>query len=81
MKTTIDIPDRLLEDVMEYAGAKTKRAAVITALEDFQRRQRVQRFLIEAAGSMPDFPTNDEVEAADMEYEERMRRLWNREEA
>ena len=60
---------------------KTKREAVVKALEDFNRRQRVELFLKEAAGSMPDFPSNDEIEAADMEYEDRIRKLWGREEA
>ncbi len=79
MKTTIDIPEDALADAMRYAGAKTKREAVVKALEDFNRRRRVEIFLKEAAGSMPDFPSNDETEAADMEYEERIQKLWGRE--
>ena len=79
MKTTIDIPEKALADVMRFTGAKTKREAILTALEDFNRRQRVERFIIEAAGSMPDFPSNDEIEAPDMEKQERLRKLWGRE--
>ncbi len=41
MKTTIDIPDKVLKDAMRFTGAKTKREAVVTALTDFNRRQRV----------------------------------------
>ena len=76
MKTTIDIPEKVLADAMRFTGAKTKREAVVKAVESFNRRQRVERFLIKAAGSMPDFPTNDEIEAADLERDARLRRLW-----
>ncbi len=79
MKTTIDIPDSALADAMRYTGAKTKREAVVKALEEFNRRQRVDQFIRDAAGSMPDFPSNDKVEAADLEREERLRKLWGRE--
>ena len=41
MKTTFDIPDKTLEEAIRYAGAKTKRAAVLTALEEFNRRHRM----------------------------------------
>jgi chitinase len=77
MKTTVDIPEKALKDAMRYTGAKTKREAVVKALEDFNRRKGVEA-LIAMAGSFPDFPTNDEIEAPDIVDEERMRRLWNR---
>jgi Arc/MetJ family transcription regulator len=41
MKTTIDIPDRELKDAMRFTRATTKREAVVTALKDFNRRQRI----------------------------------------
>ena len=43
MKTTIDIPDAVLEDAMTFSKAKTKRAAVLTAIQDYNRRQRMAR--------------------------------------
>jgi hypothetical protein len=76
MKTTIDIPDEALADAMRFTGAKTKREAVVKALEEFNRSQRVEAFL-KMAGSCPDFPTNDEIEAGDLEYEERMANRWS----
>lgn len=66
MKTTIDIPEETLTDAIQFTGARTKREAVVKALEDFNRRKRVEA-VIRLAGSCPDFPTNDEIEAADME--------------
>jgi len=41
VKTTIDIPDKLLEDAMKFTQAATKRDAVVTALTDFNQRQRM----------------------------------------
>jgi Arc/MetJ family transcription regulator len=75
MKTTVDIPEAALNDAMRFTGAKTKREAVVKALEDFNRRQRAEA-LIKLAGSMPHFPSNDEIEATDMEYEARMAKRW-----
>ena len=34
MKTTIDIPEKELEDAMRFTRATTKREAVVTALKD-----------------------------------------------
>ncbi len=41
MKTTLDIPDSILAETLRYTGAKTKREAVVRALEDFNRRQHM----------------------------------------
>jgi len=64
MKTTIDIPDAALADAMRYTGAKTKREAVVKALEEFNRQQRVND-LIANFGTL-DFASNDEIEAGDL---------------
>jgi Arc/MetJ family transcription regulator len=65
MKTTIDIPDDELRDAMRFTGAATKREAVVTALEEFNRRRRMAE-LVGYAGTFSDrFPTNDEIEAID----------------
>lgn len=42
MKTTLDIPTDLINEAMRLAGAKTKRAAVLAALDDFSRRGRMR---------------------------------------
>lgn len=65
MKTTIDIPENALADAMRYTGAKTKREAVVKALEEFNRRQLVED-LISSFGTL-DFASNDEIEAGDIE--------------
>jgi Arc/MetJ family transcription regulator len=65
MKTTIDIPDEALADAMRFTGAKTKREAVVKALEEYNRHQRVND-LIASFGTL-DFASNDEIEAGDLE--------------
>jgi Arc/MetJ family transcription regulator len=75
MKTTIDIPDELLADAMKFTGAKTKRDAVVKAIESFNRLQKIEN-LIATAGTFADLPSNDELEAEDLEYEARMNKRW-----
>ena len=64
MKTTIDIPDAALADAMRFTGAKTKREAVVKALEEFNRQQRVND-LVASFGTW-NIATNDEIEAGDL---------------
>ncbi len=40
MRTTMNIPDDLLKDVMEISGAKNRTEAVKQALSDYARRLR-----------------------------------------
>ncbi|MCY4467283.1 MAG: type II toxin-antitoxin system VapB family antitoxin [Thiotrichales bacterium] len=63
MKTTVDIPDRELEDAMRFTNAKTKREAIVSAIEDFNRRMRLAA-LVRYAGSCPDLIAPDELQAA-----------------
>lgn len=65
MKTTIDIPEKALADAMRFTGAKTKREAVVKALEAFNRQQLVKE-VVGSFGSW-EIATNDEIEAGDME--------------
>lgn len=41
MKTTIDIPEATLKDALRWTGDKTKRDAVVGAMDDFIRRKRM----------------------------------------
>ena len=71
MKTTIDIPEDLLKDVISYTGAKTKREAVVTALEQYNRRQRVDAFIKRIKENPLELRSNEEIEAADVADAER----------
>ena len=73
MKTTVDIPEQELRDAIRFTKAKTKREAIVTILEDFNRRRRMAE-LVRYAGAFDDrFPENDEIEAADEPRERRLR--------
>ncbi len=60
MKTTIDIPDKELRDAMKFTRAKTKRQAVVTAIEDYNRRKRMAA-LIRHAGTCDGLMTIEEL--------------------
>lgn len=40
MRTTIDIDNDLLKEVMEKSGAKSKKNAIVTAMNDYIRLKR-----------------------------------------
>lgn len=65
MKTTIDIPDRAFESLRRLSGAKTKREAILTAVEEYNRRHEVEA-LVATFGSWR-LDANETIEAADLE--------------
>jgi len=62
MKTTVDIPEAELEDVMRYTRAATKREAIVTAIADFNRRRRMAALLAHA-GQADGLIAPDELQA------------------
>ena len=60
MKTTIDIPDREIEDAIRFTHAKTKREAIVGAVADFNRRMRMLE-LTRYAGTCRDLITPEEL--------------------
>jgi hypothetical protein len=60
MKITIDIPEKELREAMKYTGARSKREAVVTALVDFNRRQRLHR-LAQQFGTFEGFFSQEEL--------------------
>jgi len=60
MKTTIDIPNQDLEEVIKYTKAKTKRDAVLQAIRDFNKRKRLSE-LAEILGTFKEFMTQDDL--------------------
>ena len=61
MKTTIDIPDKLLRETIRRTNAKTKRDAVVTALEKFNRLQRLRELNAKIKGTFVDFMTQEDL--------------------
>jgi hypothetical protein len=60
LKLTIDIPENELREAMRYTGARSKREAVVAALLDFNRRQRLQR-LVQQFGTFDELFTHKEL--------------------
>ncbi|HKH47122.1 MAG TPA: type II toxin-antitoxin system VapB family antitoxin [Thermoanaerobaculia bacterium] len=60
MKTTIDIPDEELEEVIRHTHAQTKRDAVVTAISDFNRRKRLEK-LAEQLGTFDNVMSLEEL--------------------
>ena len=42
MRTTLDIPKSLVDEAMKLSHQRTKTAVIITALEEFVRRSKIQ---------------------------------------
>jgi hypothetical protein len=61
MKTTVDIPEQELQDVIRFTRARTKREAIVTAITEFNRRRRMAE-LARRAGSCPDLVTAGELQ-------------------
>lgn len=81
MKTTVDIPDDLLQEAMRLSDAKTIRAAVIAALEWYNRRQR-QREVVKYLGTFKNFMTQRELRemrgAREQRHDDRRQQLVDR---
>ena len=60
MKTSIDIPEEDLKEIVKYTGAKTKREAVVQAVKDFNRRHRLEE-LAKSLGTFKDFMTQEDL--------------------
>jgi ribosomal protein S21 len=60
MKTTVDIPDNDLEDAIRFTKAKTKREAIVTAIQEFNRRKRMSE-LTKYAGTCKDLISVEEL--------------------
>jgi Arc/MetJ family transcription regulator len=60
MKTTVNIPDDDLADAMRFTKAKTKREAIVTAIQEFNRRKRMAE-LSKYAGTCKDLMSVEEL--------------------
>jgi Arc/MetJ family transcription regulator len=62
MKTTVDIPENELADAMRFTRAKTKREAIVAAIQDFNRRRRMAE-LVKYAGTCDGLMTVEELQS------------------
>lgn len=45
MRATLNIPDQLIDEVQRLSGQKTKTGAIVTVMEDFVRRRKMEDLL------------------------------------
>ena len=45
MRATLNIPDELIDEVQRLSGQKTKTQAIVTVMEDFVRRKKLEELL------------------------------------
>lgn len=61
MKTTVDIPDNELNDIMRYSGAATKKEAITLAIAEYNRRHRLNKLATNLRGTFDSMMTGDEL--------------------
>ncbi len=62
MKTTLDIPEEKFATIQNLYGLRTKREVVIFALDELERRYKIER-LVDQLGTFGDFMTQDDLRA------------------
>src|SRR3990172_1322661 len=45
MKTTLNLPDDLIKKTMKISGSRTKTAAIVTAMEEYIRRKKLEEII------------------------------------
>ncbi len=66
MRTTLEIPDRIMKDLLEVTAIKKKSQAVRVALEDFIRRRRIQK-LLSLSGKIEIEDVTEKLERAEID--------------
>ena len=61
MKTTVDIPDDMLAELVENTSAHTKREAILTAIEEYNRKKKIAQ-LSDVIGTFDQFMTSNELD-------------------
>ena len=60
MKTTIDIPDAAFKELMSFTHAKTKREAVLKAIDEYNQKQKMIH-LAKMLGTFEDFMASEDL--------------------
>lgn len=71
MKTTVDIPDEDLAYAMQASKAKTKREAIVTAIQDYNRRARMAA-LIRYSGTSETMMSHEDMKALEHKRHEKI---------
>lgn len=60
MKTTVDIPEHMLVELIQHTAARTRQEAILTAIGEYNRRHRIEA-LADVVGTFDQFMTADEL--------------------
>ena len=60
MKTSIDIPDKDLKEVLKHTQAKTKKEAIVFVVKEFNKRRRLTE-LAKILGTFKEFMTREDL--------------------
>jgi Arc/MetJ family transcription regulator len=63
MKVTIDIPDKLVAEAMKHTRARTKNAAILTAIKKYNQLRRLAALDARIRGTFNDFMTQRDLKA------------------
>jgi|JI9StandDraft_1071089.scaffolds.fasta_scaffold751251_2 hypothetical protein len=61
MKTTIDIPEKILSEVLLYSKMKSKKDAIITAMEEYVQKKKMEKFASKL-GTLENLISNSELQ-------------------
>ena len=71
MRATLNIPDELIDEVQRLSGQKTKTQAIVTVMEDYVRRKKMEDLLALRGKITIDYDWEQEEEAELKAAEER----------
>lgn len=60
MKTTIDIPEDILKNVLSYSNAGTKKEAILTAMNEYVQRRKMEK-IASKLGKFSDFMNQSDL--------------------
>jgi metal-responsive CopG/Arc/MetJ family transcriptional regulator len=67
MRITVDIPEKILKELLQITGESKKSPAIAKAVEEFLRQSRSREFGRLIRESAFDYPyTNEQIEEADV---------------
>jgi hypothetical protein len=73
MRATLNIPDELIDEVQRLTGEKTKTQAIVTVMEEYVRRKKMEDLLALRGKVAIDYDWEREEEAELKAAEERER--------
>jgi len=61
MKTTIDIPEDILSEVLLYSKKKSKKDAIVTAMQEYIQKKKMEKFALKL-GTLENIISTNELQ-------------------